>query len=181
VAAAQLINAAQSIVSRNTSPFEQSVLSVTRIEAGNTWNVIPEEALLEGTFRAFTDQKLEKIAGRLEQVCRGIGGASGTEIGFSWTMYTAATNNDPALTEFARETAQDLGLTVVPCTPSMGGEDFALYQKTIPGVFWTIGVKSPQGAHHPGFIANPAPLSTAAELLAELAKKSLRRLNNGHV
>jgi metal-dependent amidase/aminoacylase/carboxypeptidase family protein len=92
-------------------------------------------------------------------------------------MYTSAVNNDPALTEFVRETAAGLGLTVVPATPSMGGEDFALYQKTIPGVFWTIGVNSPQDAHHPGCIADPTPLSTAAELLAELAKKSLKRLH----
>jgi amidohydrolase len=177
IAAAQLVNAAQSIVSRNTSPFEQSVLSITRVEAGNTWNVIPEEALLEGTFRAFTDQKLEKTAKRLEQVCKGIGEASNTEINFSWTMYTSATNNDPVLTEFVRETAAGLGLRIAPSTPSMGGEDFALYQKSIPGVFWTIGVSSPQGAHHPGFIADPAPLSTASQLLAELAKKSLKRLS----
>jgi amidohydrolase len=176
VAAAQLINAAQSIVSRNTNPFEQSVLSITHIESGNTWNVIPEEALLEGTFRSFANQQLEKTAKRLEQVCKGIGEASSVEIDFSWTMYTSATNNDPVLTEFVRETAKSLGLRVAPLTPSMGGEDFALYQKTISGVFWTIGVNSPQGAHHPGFIADPAPLSTASVLLAELARKSLTRL-----
>jgi metal-dependent amidase/aminoacylase/carboxypeptidase family protein len=57
----------------------------------------------------------------------------------------------------------------------MGGEDFALYQQRIPGVFLNIGVGSPQELHNPGFIANPAPLSSAAELLAVLAKQALAR------
>jgi amidohydrolase len=176
-AAAQLINAAQTIVSRNTAPFDQAVLSFTRVEAGNTWNVIPETALLEGTFRAFGDEKLEFIAKRLEEVSCGIGAASGVNIDFSWRVYTSATNNDPALVEQVIKTAKSLGLETVPSLPNMGGEDFALYQKKIPGVFWTIGVGSPEGHHHPGFIANPAPLSSAAELFAAIAKDSLRRLS----
>ena len=77
------------------------------------------------------------------------------------------------------ETAKSLGFPAAPAVLGMGGEDFALYQKTIPGVFWTIGVGSPQGIHHPGFIANPAPLSLAAELLAALAERGLWRLSSG--
>ncbi|GHV96178.1 putative hydrolase YxeP [Spirochaetia bacterium] len=175
--AAQIVNAAQTIVSRNTSPFEHSVLSFTHVEAGNTWNVIPETALLEGTFRAFSDEKLAWIAHRLEQVSRGIAVACEVEIDFSWEMCTSATCNDPALTDFVIETAKARGLETAPSVPGMGGEDFAYYQKTIPGVFWTIGVGSPQGHHHPGFIADPAPLSTAAELLAALAIAGLQRLS----
>jgi amidohydrolase len=175
-AAAQLVNAAQTIVSRNTGPFEHSVLSFTHIAAGSTWNVIPETALLEGTFRAFGDEKLIWTARRLEQVCRGVAEACDVQILFSWEMVTSATNNDPALTEFVVETAKARGLETAPAVQGMGGEDFALYQKIIPGVFWTIGVGSPQGHHHPGFIANPALLSTAAELFAALAAASLRRL-----
>ena len=175
-AAAQLVSAAQTIVSRNTAPFDQAVLSFTHIEAGNTWNVIPETALLEGTFRAFGDEKLEAIARRLEDVSRGIAVANMIDIDFSHRMYTSATNNDPGLVEMVIKTAKSLGLETAPSLPNMGGEDFALYQKKIPGVFWTIGIGSPEGHHHPGFIANPAPLSTAAELFAVLAKDSLRRL-----
>jgi amidohydrolase len=176
-AAAQLVSSAQIIVSRNTGPFEHSVLSFTHVEAGSTWNVIPETALLEGTFRAFSDEKLIWTARRLEQVCRGIAEACEVEIDFSWEMTTSATNNDPALTDFVIETAKARGLETAPAVQGMGGEDFAFYQKTIPGVFWTIGVGSPQGHHHPGFIADPAPLSTAAELLAALAAAGLRRLS----
>jgi amidohydrolase len=175
-AAAQLINAAQTIISRNTDPFDQAVLSFTHLEAGNTWNVIPGEALLEGTFRAFTDEKLLRIARRLTELCRGTAEAAGLGIDFSWVQNTSATNNDPVLSEFAAGIARSLGLRVAPSPRIMGGEDFALYQKRIPGVFWTIGIRSPQGAHHPGFIADMAQLSTAARFLAALARGSLMRL-----
>jgi metal-dependent amidase/aminoacylase/carboxypeptidase family protein len=117
------------------------------------------------------------LARQLKRISRGIAAACGVKVDVSWNLITPATNNDPALTEFAAAAARDLGLTVVPATPGMGGEDFALYQRKIPGVFWTIGVGSPQGAHHPGFIANPAPLGAAAELLAALAVTGLRRLS----
>jgi amidohydrolase len=177
IAAAQLINAAQVIISRNTDPFEPAVLSVTHIEAGNTWNVIPEEALLEGTFRAFTDEKLVWIAKRLGELCRATEEALELTVDFTYGRYTAATNNDAALSEFAVETARSLGLTVIPARPVMGGEDFALYQKRIPGVFWTIGVNSPEGTHNPGFIADMAQLSTASGLFAALAQRSLARLS----
>jgi amidohydrolase len=177
LAAAQLINAAQVIISRNTDPFEQAVLSVTHIEAGNTWNVIPEEARLEGTFRAMSDEKLAWIARRLEEICRAVAESLEVAIDFSYRCCTAATNNDPALSAFAADTARSIGLTVVPARLSMGGEDFALYQKRIRGVFWTIGVNSPEGVHHPGFIADIAQLSTASRLLAALAQQSLARLS----
>ena len=180
VAAAQLVSAAQTIVSRNISPFEPAVVSVTRIEAGNTWNVIPETALLEGTIRAFGDEQLDDLARRLEALSRGVADAFGMRgIDFSWEKNTSAVNNDPALTGFVIETAKSLGFPAAPAVLGMGGEDFALYQKTIPGVFWTIGVGSPQDIHHPGFIANPAPLSLAAELLAVLAERGLWRLSSG--
>jgi amidohydrolase len=178
-AAAQLVNAAQTIVSRNTAPYDQAVLSFTHIEAGNTWNVIPETALLEGTFRAYGDEKLDAIARRLEDVSRGIAAANLTDIDFSHRVYTSATNNDPALVDMVIKIAKSLGLETVPSLPNMGGEDFALYQKKIPGVFWTIGIGSPEGHHHPGFIANPAPLSKAAELFAAIARDSLARLSRG--
>ncbi|MDR2134215.1 MAG: amidohydrolase, partial [Treponema sp.] len=128
-AAAWLVGAAQTIVSRNTDPFDNSVVSFTRLEAGSTWNVIPETALLEGTFRAFTDEKLARTGRRLEEFCRGAAESFGLRIDFDWTMNTSAVDNDPALSKFTAETAESLGFSVVPCTPGMGGEDFALYQK----------------------------------------------------
>lgn len=177
VAAAQIINTAQTIVSRGISPFEQAVVSITHIEAGSTWNVIPPEAMLEGTIRTFSVGRITEIAERLGRICRGVEETCGLTVDYKWSLNTIPTSNDPALTGFVGETAKSLGLPVRPGAQSMGGEDFALYQERIPGVFWTIGVGSPHVAHHPGFIASPAPLSAASELLAALAVKALKRLS----
>ncbi|MDR2808421.1 MAG: amidohydrolase [Spirochaetaceae bacterium] len=177
VAAAQLINTAQVIVSRNTDPFDQAVVSFTHIKAGSTWNVIPEEAWLEGTLRAFSDEKLSWLAERLRECCNATEKAMGLRIDLNYRVCTVATNNDPELSEFAAETARSLGLTVVASQRAMGGEDFALYQKIIPGVFWTIGINSPQGVHHPGFIADMSRLAAASSLFTALAQRSLARLS----
>jgi amidohydrolase len=176
VALGQIINAAQTIVSRNADPFDPSVLSITHVEGGNTWNVIPPEAIIEGTIRSLKTDSYKRIAERLGEVVKGVGLASGTAVEYAWNMGSPATDNDPALTVFVADAARELGLAVGPATPGMGGEDFSLYQQRIKGVFWNIGVGSPEGIHHPRFVANPAPLSSASALLARLAEKALSRL-----
>jgi amidohydrolase len=175
IAAAQLVNAAQTIVSRTIDPFDKAVVSVTHVQAGNTWNVIPPEALLEGTIRTLGTEQFKLVALRLGEIAEGVARATGAKIDYFWELGAPATNNDPILTEFVIKTAGDLGLPVTPAKQSMGGEDFALYQERIRGVFWNIGVGSPQAVHHPGFIANPESLHTASELLAALGERALKR------
>ncbi|GHU85352.1 putative hydrolase YxeP [Spirochaetia bacterium] len=177
VAAAQIVNAAQTIVSRNLAPEEKAVVSITHLAAGNTWNVIPGEALMEGTIRTLGTEKFKAVAEKLGQIAQGIGAATGTTIEYFWELGAPSVNNDPALTDFVRETAQSLGFPVKPCPAGMGGEDFSIYQERIPGVFWFIGVGSPQAGHHPGFAADTTCLHRASELLAALGKGALDRLN----
>jgi amidohydrolase len=179
VAVSHFVDAAQTIVSRETDPFDQAVVSVTHINAGTTWNVIPSDALLEGTIRAKNTEKLTAISKRLEAIATNIADAFGVQADYNWQRDTVAVNNDPALTEFVADTAKKLGRTVTACTPSLGGEDYALYQERIPGTFWQIGVGSPFALHHAGFVADMAPLSGASELLAEVAKAALKRLGEG--
>jgi amidohydrolase len=176
VAAAQIINAAQTIVSRTVSPMDTVVVSITHVKAGNTWNVIPPEALMEGTIRTIGTDRFEEIAGHLGRICEGVSKTTDTTVDYIWQLGAPSVNNDPALTEFVIDTAKSLGLPVKPGNPGMGGEDFSLYQERIPGVFLTIGAGSPQATHHPGFIADPAHLHTAAELLAALGAGVLERL-----
>jgi amidohydrolase len=176
IAAAQIVGAAQTIISRNLAPEEKAVLSITHLKAGNTWNVIPEEALMEGTIRSLGKDKFKEIAEKLGQIARGIGAATGTAIEYLWELGAPSVNNDPALTGFVRETAQSLGFPVKPCASGMGGEDFSIYQEKIPGVFLFIGVGSPQAGHHPGFAANTGYLHRASELMAALGKGALNRL-----
>ncbi|MDR0707910.1 MAG: amidohydrolase [Treponema sp.] len=178
VAFSQVVSAAQTIVSRQTSPFDTAVLSFTHVEAGNTWNIIPEEAFAEGTIRASGEERFNAIMERLDRICRGVQETCGVQIDFHCELNAPAVNNDRELAEFVKRTAQELGFKTGPSSLTMGGEDFAFYQKRIRGVFWNIGVASPEPAHNPRFIANPAALSTASVLLAAIAEKSLERLSS---
>ncbi|MDR3302456.1 MAG: amidohydrolase [Spirochaetaceae bacterium] len=173
VAAAALITLAQSIVSRNTDPFDQIVLGFSHIQAGSTWNVIPDDAFLEGTIRALAEEKAAGTVARLAEICKGIEITHGVSIAFDWQFDALPTNNDPALTEFVAATATKLGLPVVRYTPTMMGEDFGYYQKQISGVFYNFGVGCPQGLHSPKFIANTEYLAASARLLAEIAVGAL--------
>ncbi|MDR1073642.1 MAG: M20/M25/M40 family metallo-hydrolase [Treponema sp.] len=178
VAISQIVGAAQTIASRQTSPFDPVVLSFTHVEAGNTWNVIPEEAFAEGTIRAFGEERFNAIQEQLECICKGVEAICGVSIDFHCELNAPAVNNDAGLVEFVKRTAQELGFKTVPSNPTMGGEDFAFYLERIRGVFWNIGVASPEPAHNPQFVANPAALGTASALLASIAEKSLKRLRS---
>jgi amidohydrolase len=172
IAAAAIINAAQTIVSRRVDPFDSAVVSVTRCEAGSTWNVIPPAAVLEGTIRAMKTDILEWTAGRLEEICKGAALASGVRPDFSWVCYTGAVNNDRGLSQKAAGIAGKLGFLVKEPPPTMGGEDFAFYQQRIPGLIFTFGTGGGTGEislHSPLFAANPSGLSRASTLLTSLA------------
>jgi metal-dependent amidase/aminoacylase/carboxypeptidase family protein len=105
----------------------------------------------------------------------------GADIHLELEKTAPATNNNAALTEFVRETARSLGLNVVDSKPAMTGEDFAVYQQKIPGVFLQFGAASPFGLHHPKFAANPACIFHASELLCEIAKRTLTQWKNHEV
>ncbi|MDR3123208.1 MAG: amidohydrolase [Treponema sp.] len=172
VAAAAIVNAAQTIVSRGADPFDSAVVSITHCEAGSTWNVIPSTALLEGTIRSMKTDTLEWAAGRLETICAGAALASGVRADFSWVLDAVAVNNDRDLSQKAAGIAEKLGFPVQEPPPTMGGEDFAFYQQRIPGLIFNFGVGDGTGElslHSPLFAANPSGLSRAATLLASLA------------
>jgi amidohydrolase len=180
VVCAQLIQSAQTVISRNIDPFAPAVVSITHVEAGNAWNVIPESAFLEGTIRVMSNEQWEIITSRLSEICQGIALVSGAEIRIEIEKLTPPTNNHPVITRLVRETAEDLGLSVKSSIPKMTGEDFALYQEKIPGVFLEYGVNSPCGLHHPGFSADPQGLAQGAILLYEIVKKTFLKKKPRH-
>ena len=175
VASAQLIQAAQTIVSRSTNPAERVVVSFTHIEAGKAWNIIPPQAFIEGTIRTLGTENAKQTVARLKDICKGIEIASGCTINFEAAQDSPSTNNDPALCEFTIATARALGFKYAPFVPTMAGEDFAVYQEKIRGVFIGFGVESPHALHHPAFAANTSGLGRAAELLAAIAEGALKR------
>ena len=175
-ALAAVITNAQSIVSRSVNPFDCAVVSITRVSAGNTWNVTPDAAELEGTVRAMSDGVRDDIQRRLERLVRDTASAHGCETDFDYERGPSPVVNDADACCRAAELARELGLRVEQNPPSMGAEDFSFYLKKAPGAFIRVGTGGGYDNHHPRFIADPAALLPAARFFAALAERELNRL-----
>ncbi|MDO4800006.1 MAG: M20 family metallopeptidase [Bacillota bacterium] len=136
--AAQLIQALQTIVSRNLDPVDSGVVTVGTIHGGERRNVIAKEVKLELTIRALRQEVFEQIKTRLSELCTGIAAAHGVEMTFEAGKSYPPVYNDPGLTEeFFR-----LNPEAHHIAPQMIAEDFSAYQRVVPGVFFYVGVRN---------------------------------------
>lgn len=173
--AASVIQAFQSIVGRNLNPFHTGVVSVTRINGGNTWNVIPDKGELEGTVRSMEKDDRIFIERRMREIAEHTAAAYGTNAELLWYPGPPATVNEKAWSAFAQKVAEESGFEVVPQRNSTGGEDFAFYLEKIPGCFINVGTGVGYPNHHPKFYADEAALTPAAEYLEKLLVEALRQ------
>lgn len=173
IVASKIVSGFQTVISRNLSPFSNTVISVTRFQSGNTWNVIPEKAELEGTVRTFQEDVRKNIPDLMKRNAEGIASAFGAKIDFRWYPYLPSVNNDEKFKKVATESAIELGYKVVEAKQSTGGEDFALYQTKIPGFFVWMGVGGDKEWHHPAYYLNEDALIIAAKYFSNLAIKVL--------
>ena len=172
---AQLVLALQTIVSRRIDPFDDAVLSVTHIDAGTTWNVVPETAFIEGTVRSLDPKVRKKLEDDLRQMTEHIAAASGLTSEIEWTAGPGAVINDAGLCAVAREVALEQGFRVERQEDTNGAEDFACYSKTgRPILFVRVGTGGGWTNHHPKFTADPEALSPAAGYFAALAERLLK-------
>ena len=173
--AASVIQAFQSIVGRNLNPFHTGVVSVTRINGGNTWNVIPDRVELEGTVRSMEKDDRIFIEKRMREIAEHTAAAYGANAELLWYPGPPATVNEKAWSAFAQKVAEESGFEVVPQRNSTGGEDFAFYLEKIPGCFINVGTGVGYPNHHPKFYADEAALTPAAEYLEKLLVEALRQ------
>ena len=173
--AASVIQAFQSIVGRNLNPFHTGVVSVTRINGGNTWNVIPDKVELEGTVRSMEKDDRIFIERRMREIAEHTAAAYGANAELLWYLGPPATVNEKAWSAFAQKVAEESGFEVVPQRNSTGGEDFAFYLEKIPGCFINVGTGVGYPNHHPKFYADEAALTPAAEYLEKLLVEALRQ------
>lgn len=173
VIVSQIITALQTIVSRNLSSFHNAVISVTQVHAGNTWNVIPEKAELEGTVRTFQNEARQTIPELMKRTAEGIASSFGARANFHWYPYMPVVDNSPRFTKVAAEAAIELGYDIVEAERSAAGEDFAFYQTKIPGFFVWMGVAGPKEWHHPAFTLKEEALVVAANYFSNLSIKVL--------
>ncbi|MBV8782482.1 MAG: amidohydrolase, partial [Phycisphaerae bacterium] len=142
VAAAEAVMNIQQISSRDFDPTEPVVVTVGMFHAGTATNVIPDDAIIEGTVRTLTDASKEIARQSLDRRLAGVAAANGCTVNFEWFDGYPATINDPAMAAFVADVARaEIGeASFLPAArPSMGGEDFAYYLQKIPGCFFLVG------------------------------------------
>ncbi|MEK4854088.1 amidohydrolase [Paenibacillus sp. FSL H7-0756] len=176
VAASHIVTALQSIVSRNVGSLDSAVISVTQIHSGNSWNIIPDTAVLEGTIRSFDEAVRGKVVKRFEEVVTGVAAALGAEASVRWIGGPPPVINDALLARLGEETAANLGYTAVQPVPSPAGEDFAFYQREVPGLFVFTGTAGSREWHHPAFELDEAALPVGAGFFSDLAVRVLEHL-----
>jgi len=177
LAAAQVVSALQSVVSRNMDPTEPAVVSVCTLHAGTTSNVIPDDAHLEGTVRYFERRHQQFIRRRMEEIVSGICAAAGARYGFDYREGYIPLVNDPGKVELAqRVTEAYLGAPAwYPKLPrTMGAEDFAFYLDRVPGAFLRLGLgEGCPSLHNPEFDFNDQALEAGITIMSALALESL--------
>lgn len=170
-AAVAMVQAFQTIVTRNIDAFHPSLISVTRIEAGKTWNVVPETAVLEGTVRTMNREDRVLFEKRMREIAENTARAYGAESSFQWSAGSPAVYNDGKMAELCGEIAKKQGLSVVPEESSMGGDDFSFYEENIPGCYIKIGTGVGQTIHQPGFQVDTDAIMVAVKYLTEVLEK----------
>ncbi|WP_188398557.1 M20 family metallopeptidase [Sporomusa sp. GT1] len=175
MAAAAVIQGLQTIVSRQVDPLSSAVISFGTIQGGHANNVIPEKVELTGTVRTFDPALRAEMPDKMCKVINGIAQAMDTEADFVYRKDLPAVFNPPELTKWCREVLEQVfGDGVIVPTPGMGGEDFAIFQEKVPGVFLWLGVgNTAKGIvhqwHNPRFDIDEEALKYGAAALAQLA------------
>jgi hippurate hydrolase len=177
--ASEVVTALQSICSRNTHPVDSLVVSVTQINGGDAYNVIPPHVTLRGTVRTYSDKVMDLAEERMTAIVQGIPAAYGGRGELVFDRGYPATINSEAETEVAASVATGLvGETNVirDMLPSMGGEDFAYMLNERPGSYIWIGngeAKAGQGLHNPGYDFNDETLTWGASYWSQLVEHVL--------
>ncbi|PSL40560.1 amidohydrolase [Planomicrobium soli] len=173
LAASHIMIALQSIVSRNTDPLQELVVTIGKFHAGDADNVIPSEAVLEGTIRVF-NPKLRKLASeRVTAIAENVARAMGATAEVSIEAGYDSLWNYPEAMDIVRLAAREaIGEdAVVEIQPVMPVEDFAYYTQVVPGAFFFIGAKMADDSlafphHHENFDFNEEAMLIAAKVFA---------------
>jgi IAA-amino acid hydrolase len=179
--AAKVVVELQTFVSLETDPFEPTVVSVGSIHGGDAFNVIPESVRMTGTIRSLSLEGLLRVKQRLEEVARGIAVANRCDAAVSYPIkdHPPTTNARAAWALASRAAASIVGSDGVHhMEPILGAEDFAFYQRRIPGCFTFIGVshadwRTRYGVHHEKFTVDEAALPIGAALHVATALEAL--------
>jgi hippurate hydrolase len=179
VAGSSLVQALQTLVSRNVDAQQAAVVSVTRFNAGQTTNVLPEQAELAGTVRTLTPEMQSAVASGMRRICHGIEEAFGVTIRLDYRHGYPPTRNASAPVELCRNVAREIfGADRVhgDLMPSMGSEDFAFLAQAVPACYAWLGNGAIVGGAHlhgPHYDFNDALLPLGVRYWVRLAHLAL--------
>ncbi len=174
--AMQIVNAYQTVIARNLDPVDTAVISITKIDAGTTDNVIPPKAVMSGTVRALVPETRAWLEERTRSIATSIAAMHGASADFSYIHGYPPTVNHEQETEFAATIGDEIvGRDRVDRDrkPTMGAEDFSFYLKEKPGAFIFMGNGDTAGLHHPGYDFNDEAIPYGCSFFARLAERAL--------
>lgn len=176
-AATALVQHLQSVVSRNIAPDEPCVLSVTKIEAGSAYNVIPDTARFGGTLRFFSGRVRDLAQSRVRDICQGFAMAHGIGIDVEFReTFDVLVNHGEAADALMAAAAEIIGEDGVSDDERLSGgsEDFADMLREVPGAYGWLGHGGTVPLHNAGFVLDESILPVGASILARVAERQLR-------
>jgi hippurate hydrolase len=175
-AAVAIVQAIQTIITRDRDPLDDLVVSVTQIHAGSADNVIPERAYVGATIRTFAEGVRDMAHRRLREVAAGVAAAHGVRAEVEIESGYPPTINDPQTTEFASEIAREVvgdSAVIADRTREMGAEDFSYMLAERPGAYLFLGQGAGPALHHPAFDFNDAVAPLGASFFARVVERAL--------
>jgi amidohydrolase len=182
VAAAHLVTSLQTVVSRGVGSAGGAVVSVCAFNAGNTHNVVPEFARLQGTIRTFDEATTSVVLDRIREVTAGTAATFGVTVDFELEEGFPLLVNDPACVDAVERVAADAAAIDVISDgdlPMAGGEDFAYFAASRPSAYFFLGAGRPgedtPTCHHPDFDFDDELLPVGIELFLRIVADRLSR------
>ncbi len=178
LAACHIGTALQSIISRNLSPRDTAVLSITKIQGGDAFNIIPQKAVLSGTARFFRREVAQQIEDGMRRVAAGVAAGFGATAEVDWRLIFAPTVNAPEQTAMVVSVAQAIsGTTKVDTNkaPGMGSEDFSFMMEQVPGAYIQLGIGESAELHNQLYNFNDDAIPYGSALYAGVVEKELAK------
>ncbi len=176
VAVVAMVQAVQTIITRNVYALDEVVISVTQIHAGTASNIIPEEAMFCATIRCFNPEVRKLLKKRFYEIVEGHAAAFGVKARVDYDWGYPATVNHPSQAEFAVSVAQEISgeAAVNGQSPrEMGSEDFSYMLEARPGAYLFLGTGPGAGLHHPAYDFNDEAAPVGASFFARLVERAL--------
>ncbi|HWZ85414.1 MAG TPA: amidohydrolase [Thermoanaerobaculia bacterium] len=181
VAAARIVEALQSVVSREISPLDSAVVTIGSIHGGTAFNIIPGSVRLTGTARSFTEATGKALPEKIRRIVAGTAAACGVAATVRYDRVNSATVNDAAMAELVTETASRLlgDENVETDTRTLGGEDMSVFLNRVPGCFFFVGCarEGPLRPHHsPRYDMDERALAVGTAVMEAVLREAARRL-----